>query len=93
MLSSSPAAFPSLPWIPQISISLGPDANFQPSCQGSGLCPKWISLADFAVLLEQEKCQGLHTSSNGSQRFSAAYKVLSYQGIFKLHLDGLPAGE
>jgi hypothetical protein len=42
-----------------------------PSCQGSGLRPKWISLADLAALLEKEKCKHLHTSFNGSQRFSS----------------------
>jgi hypothetical protein len=42
-----------------------------PSCEGSGLQPKWVSLAEFAILLQQEQCSHQHTSFNGGFHLTA----------------------
>jgi len=41
-----------------------------PECEGSGMCPKWVSLAEFARLLEQAKCPHEHTSFQGGFHFN-----------------------
>ena len=42
-----------------------------PYCQGSGNQTKWVTLKDFAEMLEAVKCQHEHVSSRGSFHFSA----------------------
>ena len=41
-----------------------------PVCNGFGQQPTWISLTDFAALLEQEQCSHQHSSFQGNLRFS-----------------------
>jgi hypothetical protein len=40
-------------------------------CDGSGNQAKWVTLQEFAVLLEQAKCPHKHTSYRGGMHFSA----------------------
>jgi hypothetical protein len=42
-----------------------------PFCEGSGNEPKWISLPDFAKLIQQAICPHEHTSFHGNMHFSA----------------------
>ncbi len=42
-----------------------------PTCEGSGLAPKWVSLNEFAQLLNQVLCPHIHTSLEGGFHFSA----------------------
>ena len=42
-----------------------------PACGGSGNVPRWISLDDFAKLLQQAICPHKHTSFQGNMHFSA----------------------
>ena len=41
-----------------------------PRCHGSGLFPKWIDLAEYKLLLEQETCPHEHISRTGIHHFS-----------------------
>jgi hypothetical protein len=40
-----------------------------PTCNGSGNEPKWVSLEDFAKLLQQVRCPHKHSSLYGSMRY------------------------
>ena len=42
-----------------------------PMCEGSGNQPRWVSLEDFARLLQQTLCPHEHTSYQGNMRFVA----------------------
>jgi hypothetical protein len=42
-----------------------------PMCDGSGNQPKWVSLEDFAKLLQQAVCPHEHTSFQGKMGFSS----------------------
>ena len=42
-----------------------------PYCQGSGNQTKWVTLTDFAEMLEAVKCQHEHVSNRGCFHFSA----------------------
>jgi DnaJ-class molecular chaperone len=42
-----------------------------PQCEGSGNEAKWVSLEDFAKLLQQAVCPHAHTSFQGNMRFTA----------------------
>lgn len=41
-----------------------------PYCEGSGNEPKWIDIADFAKLMQEETCPHEHTSFHGNMHFS-----------------------
>ena len=41
-----------------------------PTCEGSGMAPKWVSLQEFTALLLQAQCPHRHTSYRGSLRLS-----------------------
>jgi DnaJ-class molecular chaperone len=43
-----------------------------PMCEGSGTEPKWVSLYDFAQLLNQDQCPHEHTSMQGNIRLLLA---------------------
>jgi DnaJ-class molecular chaperone len=49
-----------------------------PICEGSGNEPKWISLEDFAKLIQQALCPHEHTSYQGNMHFTAG--KLSHKG-------------
>lgn len=36
-----------------------------PNCEGSGMAPKWIELAEFAILLKQAVCPHEHVVTQG----------------------------
>jgi hypothetical protein len=40
-------------------------------CSGGGTLGKWVSLEEFARLLQQELCKHEHTTTIGSMRFTA----------------------
>ncbi len=42
-----------------------------PNCQGSAKQTKWVTLTEFALMLEAVKCQHEHTSCRGAFHFSA----------------------
>ena len=42
-----------------------------PECQGSGNQPRWVSLEEFATLLNQAQCPHEHASYHGGMHFSA----------------------
>jgi hypothetical protein len=42
-----------------------------PMCDGSGMQPRWVSLQDLAIMLQQSLCTHEHTSFQGNMRFSA----------------------
>ena len=42
-----------------------------PNCEGSGNQARWVSLQEFAVLLEQAKCSHEHIVMQGGMHFNA----------------------
>ena len=41
-----------------------------PDCEGSGMQPKWVSLAEFVALLEAARCPHKYSSFHGHMRFN-----------------------